>query len=37
MAFNLKKLQAIAKPESEKELYEARQRAINRIWSKLKF
>ena len=32
MAFDLKKLQAVAKPESAKELQEATQRDSNRLW-----
>ncbi len=32
MAFDLKKLQAVAKPESAKELQKARQREANREW-----
>ena len=32
MAFDLKKLQAVAKPESAKELQEASQRDSNRLW-----
>lgn len=32
MAFDLKKLQAVAKPESAEELHEASQRDSNRLW-----